>query len=317
MKKLVTVSLFIFWAVVVAILVAGLLGYQKNRDQSSLAATLTATSGSNTAVGSAAAGQLAAAVQNNGGTLTLNMAEVAKHNSPSDCWMVINNKVYDVTSFLNAHPGGAGTMIPYCGKEASQAFATKDIGRPHSSSAAAMLVSYYVGNLNQVIGQKQVQQNVSRATGATPKTGTGSTGTAGQPTGTASSSTSANPPLVTPPGTQVTLNMAEIAKHNSPSDCWLLISGKVYNVTSFLNAHPGGAGTITPHCGQEATQAFNTKDIGRPHSSSAAAMLASYYIGDFNQTTGQSQIQQVIQQTNTVGPPTNGQRGDDDFGGGD
>ncbi|MDP1709973.1 MAG: hypothetical protein Q8L21_03735 [Candidatus Komeilibacteria bacterium] len=37
-------------------------------------------------------------------------------------------------------------------------------------------------------------------------------------------------------------------------------------------------GDIAPYCGQEATQAFDTKDIGRPHSTGAAALLGNYHI---------------------------------------
>lgn len=34
-------------------------------------------------------------------------AEVAKHNSPNDCWILVNGKVYDLTKFAPEHPGGA------------------------------------------------------------------------------------------------------------------------------------------------------------------------------------------------------------------
>ena len=82
------------------------------------------------------------------------------------------------------------------------------------------------------------------------------------------------------------LSSAELAKHNSAKSCWLLISGKIYDVTTFLPNHPGEAKAILPTCGADATQAFATKGKpgGKPHSGSANAMLADYYIGDLNQT---------------------------------
>lgn len=33
---------------------------------------------------------------------------------------------------------------------------------------------------------------------------------------------------------------AELAEHNKPGDMWMAIRGKVYNVTSYLDFHPGG-----------------------------------------------------------------------------
>ena len=116
MKKLVSISLFIFFALVVAIFAAALLSYQTNKT----GAPLAASGNNNPTVGAAVSASLATTVAKSGGSLTLNMAEVAKHNSASDCWMVISGKVYDVTSFLNSHPGGSGTMLPYCGQEATQ-----------------------------------------------------------------------------------------------------------------------------------------------------------------------------------------------------
>lgn len=32
--------------------------------------------------------------------------EIATHNSPSDCWIVVDNQVWDVSEFVSEHPGG-------------------------------------------------------------------------------------------------------------------------------------------------------------------------------------------------------------------
>ena len=42
--------------------------------------------------------------------------EVEKHNNNSDCWLVINGKVFDATSVLSWHPGGASSILGYAGK---------------------------------------------------------------------------------------------------------------------------------------------------------------------------------------------------------
>lgn len=37
--------------------------------------------------------------------------ELQKHNTPSECWMAIRGKVYDVTSWLPKHPGGEDPVL--------------------------------------------------------------------------------------------------------------------------------------------------------------------------------------------------------------
>ena len=53
----------------------------------------------------------------------------------------------------------------------------------------------------------------------------------------------------------------EIEKHNKPNDCWLVINGKVYDVTSVLEWHPGGVAPIMAHAGKahaDTTDEFNS-----------------------------------------------------------
>ncbi|KAI8682135.1 Nitrate reductase [NADPH] [Fusarium keratoplasticum] len=42
----------------------------------------------------------------------------------------------------------------------------------------------------------------------------------------------------------------EIEKHNTQDDCWIIVDGKVYDATSVLEWHPGGAAAIVGHAGQ-------------------------------------------------------------------
>lgn len=72
----------------------------------------------------------------------------------------------------------------------------------------------------------------------------------------------------------------EFSRHNTPSDCWIVISGHIYDITTFFGSHPGGDPSLAKHCGTDATNAYNTKDIGpgRTHSADAQAMLSRYLI---------------------------------------
>jgi cytochrome b involved in lipid metabolism len=74
-------------------------------------------------------------------------SDVATHNTVSDCWQIINGKVYNVTDYIPLHPAGADKIIPFCGKDASVAFNTKGGKGPHSQKAEEKLNNYYIGLL--------------------------------------------------------------------------------------------------------------------------------------------------------------------------
>merc|ERR1719191_2364502 len=51
--------------------------------------------------------------------------------------------------------------------------------------------------------------------------------------------------------------MEEVAKHTSKTDCWVVVSGQVLDVTKFLSEHPGGELAILTFAGKDATEEFN------------------------------------------------------------
>ena len=51
---------------------------------------------------------------------------------------------------------------------------------------------------------------------------------------------------------------SEVQKHNSVESCWVIISGNIYDVTSFINKHPGGRNAILKAAGTDATYVNTT-----------------------------------------------------------
>jgi len=53
---------------------------------------------------------------------TFELSEVASHNNKSDCWVVLHDRVLDVTDFLKDHPGGELAILTFAGKDATAEF---------------------------------------------------------------------------------------------------------------------------------------------------------------------------------------------------
>ena len=50
---------------------------------------------------------------------TYTAAQVAAHNTESDCWLIIDGVVYDSTEWLLDHPGGKKIIMGLAGKDCS------------------------------------------------------------------------------------------------------------------------------------------------------------------------------------------------------
>jgi len=74
------------------------------------------------------------------------------------------------------------------------------------------------------------------------------------------------------------LTADEVAKHNTNDDCWVIISGKVYDLSEWAPHHPGGAGIARMYAGKEATAEF-----GNYHSAEAVQHMAHFCIGEIQE----------------------------------
>jgi fatty acid desaturase/cytochrome b involved in lipid metabolism len=72
----------------------------------------------------------------------------------------------------------------------------------------------------------------------------------------------------------------EVEKHSTPDDCWLIVHGKVYDVTAFVPRHPGG-NMIWVKAGGDCTQLFDSY-----HPLRTRATLEKYYVGELQRTSG-------------------------------
>ena len=70
------------------------------------------------------------------------------------------------------------------------------------------------------------------------------------------------------------VSIEEVALHNSPNDLWIVIHGKVYNVSEWKDSHPGGEDVLIENGGKDASELFN--NVG--HSPDAIELRANYLI---------------------------------------
>ncbi|XP_031977567.1 cytochrome b5 isoform X1 [Corvus cornix cornix] len=99
----------------------------------------------------------AAAAGGDGPAPVFTLEEVGKRNSSRETWLVIHGRVYDVTRFLEEHPGGEEVLLEQAGRDATESF--EDVG--HSTDAREMLKQYYIGEVHPNDRNKEGSKNPS------------------------------------------------------------------------------------------------------------------------------------------------------------
>lgn len=83
-------------------------------------------------------------------------AQVAEHSSKTDCWTIIDGKVYNLTQYIPRHEGGDNILLA-CGKDGTSLFETRTTdsgqkiegGGSHSNTARSQLAKLQIGSLAQ------------------------------------------------------------------------------------------------------------------------------------------------------------------------
>ena len=92
----------------------------------------------------------------NSATYTLSTALVAQHNKASDCWATIGANVYNVSSYINSHPGGQTNITKYCGADMGAAFSAQG----HSANASSILASFKIGVIGSAVSADTINNNM-------------------------------------------------------------------------------------------------------------------------------------------------------------
>ncbi|KAN0119987.1 cytochrome b5 [Hyaloscypha variabilis] len=98
-------------------------------------------------------------------------AQIAEHSAKKDLFLVIHDKVYDTTSFVDEHPGGEEVLLDVGGQDATEAF--EDVG--HSDEAREILEGLLIGKLKRQEGdpKPKITTTTSAATSANNAAGLG------------------------------------------------------------------------------------------------------------------------------------------------
>jgi hypothetical protein len=175
-------------------------------------------------------------------------------------------KLNERTKFLETY---SQTMYLYLGRHSSVA---------KSGIYSFLLTSRGKASITLGVGDKEIPGEVLRGAAPTPTPTPTPTRTATPtPTPTPTPTRTATPtPTPTPTPTIAGYTLAQVKANNSAKSCWAVVDDYVYDLTKWINSHPGGAGAIVSLCGTDATASFKAQ---HQNQAKPAVRLDSYKLG--------------------------------------
>jgi cytochrome b involved in lipid metabolism len=79
-------------------------------------------------------------------------------------------------------------------------------------------------------------------------------------------------PTPTAPSSEGGYALSDVQAHASSDSCWTVVDGSVYDLTTWISRHPGGARPIQGMCGIDSTERF-TRKHGKSGAAKAALVL--------------------------------------------
>lgn len=129
-------------------------------------------------------------------------------------------------------------------------------------------------SITLAVGEKEIRGEVLRGPKPTPSVTPAVSPT---PVPTPSAAASSTPaPAPTPTATKAGYTMTQVRVNNTAANCWAVIDGSVYDLTNWINSHPGGSGAIVGLCGTDGSSSFSARHGGQ---SSPKSTLAGYLLG--------------------------------------
>ncbi|MDD5050702.1 MAG: cytochrome b5-like heme/steroid binding domain-containing protein [Candidatus Pacebacteria bacterium] len=130
---------YVIVAIIVVLLLVG--GIFLFSNQTSIPPDLTVPTPTQVPAVSSTPGATTAASPVSSGPKQYTLADVSAHSDATSCYTTINGNVYDLTMWIDQHPGGRDAILSICGKDGTSAFMAMHggQGRPERELATFLI----------------------------------------------------------------------------------------------------------------------------------------------------------------------------------